>query len=235
MKYKVGDKVRIKSLDWYNENKDNLSFYTDSMALCFANEIVTIKSYGRYPDTYRIDEDEGDFLWTDEMIEGLVEEEEIEFTEEDKYWCDIMSESDPTTYVLPQGYQFKDENGNVINAQKIVLKKKKPKYPVSYKESLDILNYRTAEDVVERTMSLSHLERLLVCRDAYWSLAGDWKPDWAMYSGQKHCIIYSDNQIKWQGKSFVTESKVLAFPTPEMRDTFYENFKELIEECKELL
>ena len=59
------------------------------------------------------------------MIEGLVEEEEIEFTEEDKYWCDIMSESDPTTYVLPQGYQFVDENGNVINATKIVLEKKK--------------------------------------------------------------------------------------------------------------
>ena len=27
----------------------------------------------------------------------------------------------------------------------------------------------------------------------------------------------------------------LAFPTEEMRDAFYENFKELIEECKELL
>ena len=132
-------------------------------------------------------------------------------------------------------YEFRDENGNVINAQKIVLEKKKPKYPESYKESLDILSYRTAEDAVEIAMSLSHLERLLVCRDAYWMIAGDWKPNWAMYSGPKHCIIYSDNQIKWQGKSFVTESKVLAFPTPEMRDAFYENFKELIEECKELL
>jgi hypothetical protein len=30
-------------------------------------------------------------------------------------------------------------------------------------------------------------------------------------------------------------SCILAFPTVEMRDTFYENFKELIDECKELL
>jgi hypothetical protein len=30
-------------------------------------------------------------------------------------------------------------------------------------------------------------------------------------------------------------SSVLEFPTPEMRDAFYENFKDLIEQCKELL
>ena len=136
----------------------------------------------------------------------------------------------------PKGYIFKDENGNVINATKIVLEKKKPVYPKSYEECSKIVNgCRCKGNAGWRSLLLTKLQELLVCRDAYWKLAGDWEPDWAMYSGPKHCIIYSDNQIKWQCKAFVTESKVLAFPTPEMRDAFYENFKELIEECKELL
>ena len=196
MKYNVGDKVRIKSLDWYNENKDNYGAIYAGSGFCFwknmarhCGEIMKITSVKVDPE----DSNKGYYFmenseerWTDEMIEGLVEEEnnpkfkigdkiklkstllndifgvigyesegyritnisngltyfmsysiehcyelveeeEIEFTEEDKYWCDIMSESDPTTYVLPQGYQFVDENGNVINATKIVLEKKSPK------------------------------------------------------------------------------------------------------------
>ena len=141
-----------------------------------------------------------------------------------------------TELTLLDGYEFRDENGNVIEAKVITLEKKKPKYPKSYEECCDIL-----KDIADCSLRcfacglLNNVQMLLLCRDAYWKLEGDWKPDWAMYSGPKHCIIYSDNEIKWQGKHFVTEAKVLAFPTEEMRDAFYENFKDLIEECKELL
>ena len=147
----------------------------------------------------------------------------------------------------PDGYQFTDENGNVINATKIVLEKKKPKYPQTYEECCAIMGFgfkwvnpfRINRDTHPYIKNLDNLMeglcKLLICRDAYWKLADYWKPYWTIYSGPKHCIIYSDNQIKWQGKHFVTEAKVLAFPTEKMRDIFYENFKDLIEECKELL
>ena len=36
-------------------------------------------------------------------------------------------------------------------------------------------------------------------------------------------------------KEYSIQRCILAFPTAEMRDAFYENFKELIELCKELL
>ena len=161
-----------------------------------------------------------------------------------------------TGVVCPEGYEFKDENGNVINASKIVLEKKKPKYPESYEECCQVLNIAVRDleildnmlDTTEITYQknldryINALRKLLICRDAYWyyyakedNMPFNWKPNWAMYSEPKHCIIYSDNEIKWQGKHFVTEAKILAFPTGEMRDAFYENFKDLIEECKELL
>ena len=42
------------------------------------------------------------------------------------------------------------------------------------------------------------------------------------------------------GGEFITTSKIrgqqiLTFPTKDMQDAFYENFKDLIEQCKELL
>ena len=68
MKYKVGDKVQIKSLDWYEKNKDKYGYIDcgdflmnfEKSQLC--GKIVTISSISDVTDSYGIEEDNG--LWT---------------------------------------------------------------------------------------------------------------------------------------------------------------------------
>lgn len=144
---------------------------------------------------------------------------------------------------LPEGYIFKDENGNIINATKIVLEKKEKEYPKTYEECDKELGYHQVlprgNFLVYKGTLLSNLLHLLICRDAYWKLAGEkmglgklWNPNWNT-SDPKYVLACANNRIekRWE----TTYSKVLAFPTPEIRDLFYDNFKELIEQCKELL
>ena len=143
---------------------------------------------------------------------------------------------------LLEEHQFVDENGNVINSHKIVLEKKKNEYPKTFLACCDVLNIG---NLIERGVKgykaelFDTLQKLYICRDAYWQIAGEkmglnksWEPDWNT-SEPKYVISCTSNGIEKQWET--TYCKVLAFPTEEMRDAFYENFKELIEICKELL
>ena len=242
MKYKVGDKVLIKSVD---KNRDKIE-QVDCSGTCFiksmvtfCGQVVTISSVQPSLEFYHIKEDDGTFFWTDEMIEGIFSEENKPLTFGDSWEC-------------PQGYQFVDENGNVINAQKIVLEKKEKMYPKTYEECCEILgvdpdNFLAITNCYESEVEITDYERslsskfvslwgLLVCRDAYWKIAGEemgmGKP-WEPTMETVYCISRNDNVIKCSYRG--GKSNILEFPTPEMRDAFYENFKELIEICKELL
>ena len=82
--------------------------------------------------------------------------------------------------------------------------------------------------------------KLRICRNAYWKIAGEqiglgkpWEPDWKHGKDKFYCICTTEGEIVL-GEWYI-DNKILAFPTIEMRDAFYENFKDLIEECKELL
>lgn len=152
-------------------------------------------------------------------------------------------------YLLDMGdYEIKVEDG------KTYVVRKKSHYPTTYEECCEIMGIdvsRTIEhddcpfykDVTcyEYTLlsSLVHLRKLIICRDAYWKIAGEqmgldkpWEPVWTE-SNPKYTIIVVENELV---KPFaLTQNYILAFPTEEMRDDFFKNFKELIEQCKELL
>ena len=117
---------------------------------------------------------------------------------------------------------------------------KKPKYPKTFEECRAILNYMEGNMSGYKASLFASLQDLLICRDAYWKIAGEemglgkpWVPDWCNEDKLKYCIECSYGTID-KTVEFVWNC-ILSFPTEEMRDAFYENFKDLIEQCKELL
>ena len=121
---------------------------------------------------------------------------------------------------------------------------KKPKYPNNYEECVriakNIHGYDINIDAPAYRELLESFVKLLICRDAYWKIAGEemglgkqWEPDWKHGKDKFYCICTTEGEIVL-GEWYI-DNKILAFPTEEMRDAFYENFKDLIELCKELL
>ena len=153
-------------------------------------------------------------------------------------------------------YEVKEEDG------KTYLIKKQIHYPKTYEECCMIIGFCPTTLKWDNPFNINHdthpyikhldnlierFQRLLVCRDAYWKIAGEkmgldkpWEPDFENDKQQKFFITTFNSQIEFNfcathSYAIGRHNHILAFPTEEIRDAFYENFKELIEECKELL
>lgn len=160
----------------------------------------------------------------------------------DKNNCDIA---------CPDGYEFYDENGNLIG-NTVKMRPKKPKYPTSYSDCCDILGFKNRNKTEQQFLNscdlydfelMTKLSMLKVCRDAYWKIAGEelqlgkpWRPKFGKYIHYNiNFYLYKDSFVLHKGEYHSPDNRILVFPTEEMRDAFYENFKDLIECCKELL
>lgn len=85
MRYRKGDRVRVKSLEWYYANKnsecavifDNFRIFDESMSE-FCGKVVTIDAYIPRGNYYDIKEDGKVNFWADDMFEGLAIEESQE-------------------------------------------------------------------------------------------------------------------------------------------------------------
>ena len=173
---------------------------------------------------------------TDNMIEGLVEDGKKETI------VDYVKESnDRYRIVVDDRFDIEVDEGEYYAVRR------KKEYPKTYEECCKILEidnsvYLTSDEEghwndyeLGLNYLIEHLRKLIICRDAYWKIAGkemglgeSWEPDWDNLSTNHEFI-------KINKGCFTYSSRVLVFPTVEMRDTFYENFKEEIEKCKELL
>lgn len=119
MKYNVGDKVKVKSIEWYNANKDEYGveiaggdFYFTSRMSEFCGKFVTIDEILK-DDVYTIQEDGQIFTWTNSMFE----DEDVAFqcaiakSVNECLWgtndeIDVYKETDPTEKLVDDSVEF---------------------------------------------------------------------------------------------------------------------------------
>ena len=103
-----------------------------------------------------------------------------------------------------------------------VNKSRQSEYPKTYVECCNVLEIKYVSYCIGYQEDLlDNFQQLIVCRDAYWKIAG-WNPK------VKSDVFYMNTLPSYLRDLF-------PMPTEEMRDTFFNNFKELFESCKAFL
>lgn len=108
MKYKVGNKVRIKSKEWYDKNKDesgyvdgdykDCTFIPDMASFLGKTSVITRIN----DDGYSLKLDNGTYKWNDYMIEGLATEQPAEPTLFDRIKSAIIEAGKQAPIIIEQ-------------------------------------------------------------------------------------------------------------------------------------
>lgn len=215
----------IESLKWNNNHVEYVIYKKDNKNMRFTETVENIHFYisniNDIIELNKIDDNKFEVL-LDEKYESIVENGKL---------CIVKKiNTYPKTYEECCEHLFNDKSYSEF---KFIPAKICDTY---YRG--DFITHLPFESIIYEVL-INDFYNLLVCRDAYWKIAGEemglskpWKPD--LENEELYCIQNYNKQIVI-GRTNTAFNKILIFPTEEMRDTFYENFKDLIESCKELL
>ncbi len=222
MKYKIGDVVRVKSLEWYNENKDSngdIDFCFPDMSATFNGKMtsfcgkkVTIEYIKG--NSYLINEDGYRFAWTD----GMLEEPERQL---------LINEDDAKELYKTASVEFKDMLEGTFGKEFFMEKVKdeiqaSKKYGTKHKlEKVGYLLSKKHGEYIDAYVTALYISDVL---NDFWS------PDWNNMLEMKWSIGYNN-----MNKSFESVCNnahnwgAICFKSKELAEYFIKQFPDI---CK---
>jgi hypothetical protein len=148
---------------------------------------------------------------TKKLSESRFSKEELGIKEElPNTWEEFCSKNN-----IKKGEVCIDAYSNIVNMSKYAIR-----------NSNSDINLLPNEKTAKAFLALMQLIQL---RDCY---RDGWEPDWNTFD-EKYCIYNIGNKI--DTNIFLDISIILSFQSKEIRDKFYNNFKDLIEVAKEFI
>lgn len=236
--------VNIKGLDatWETRESVKIVYYVTHYNTIGYNPPSLVKSLGY--KIYTLEEYEAmnkEKKYQEGYAQGYEDavKTEIMYKEKEKQelLLGLVSVANKGQELIPhKDYEIKQDG------DRFYLVKKKKGFPKTYEECLvELIGDNPRYD--EKYQLLETFRELLICRDAYWKIAGEemglgkpWEPDW--YSGSLYLFYYNPQRDEFVKVHYSLEgiaNSAFVFPTAEMRDAYMENFDPDLEKCKELI
>ena len=238
MRWEQNENVIIYDVEWSDANKSTLTYYAQGLQL-YKEETMDKANKAVFDANAQCCDIMNHIIKEETMEEQIVTEDITLEKAVMCTFCEMVEGKQRLRIAMNEGFELKEENGNFF------VYKKKGKYPKTYEECCKILGYSGNYNIILTTdvdnKLFNALYRLKVCRDAYWKIAGEqmglgkpWEPEYIEGVVNTYYTIHLFNSKLFLGGTS-HRSAILCFPIEEMRNAFYENFKVLIEQCKELL
>ena len=241
--FKVGDVVKtgtdeegvIKQIKWVD---NDIVYWVESNKTCKWAQTLSVDVLNKYN---RLESNDIEHIWATTVESNKRDREDVLFGS--IIWHLRNS--------VNNGKQHLSGGDCEAYFRELVKKVKmyKPVYPKTYKECCERVNacptvgisYGSNKDMLyndDVDLTLLALRKLLICRNAYWKIAGEqmglgkpWKPNWSDTNEE----VYGIQLVTDDTNMIYHESASFTFPTEEILNEFCKNFKDLIEKCKELL
>jgi hypothetical protein len=232
---------KLHSIVIHDINELIKNYYSPNEIVRYHDDDYNVK-YGKI-DGYGWDEEENEIYYTIRTENKLFHMSQYEISPINPETINVIEENkDNVSYTLHDNEITPITFDKVIidlskysllsHEDNIMVYEKKKDYPTNFLKAFDICGYDLKDNLYAK--ACGKLTMLLVMRDAWWKIYGDWTPKFDE-NQEKYCICFYLNNEFQIIKRYVCPNTLFAFPTEELALKFLKSFNNELDIVRQII